>query len=120
MTLSIYPNNGASSCFSACLLVLALVTLQGLRRAIRSVSLWLLAFTSLTVLAIVISLSMQFFQSDCSQNRIRYLMPLWPLTALLAGAGILRLAQRNRQVVTGLLVLWLILGVRLGTRKRFS
>ena len=43
-------------------------------------------------------------------NRIRYLMPLWPLTALLVGAGLWRLASRYRRLVAVLLVLWLVLG----------
>ena len=46
-------------------------------------------------------------------------MPLWPLTALLAGAGLRHLARRHPQVVTGLLALWLILGVHLGTSSNF-
>ena len=43
-------------------------------------------------------------------NRIRYLMPLWPLTALLVGAGLWRLAQTSfrRLLLTVLLALWLI------------
>ena len=86
MAWSRHPRLSASSCFSPCLLVLALVTLQGLRRAIRISPLWLLAFTSLTVLAIVIAIN-EFFRVIV-ENRIRYLMPLWPLAALLAGAGL--------------------------------
>ena len=98
-------------------LVLALITLQGLRRAIRISPLWLLAFTSLTVLAIVIAINDYF--RVIVENRIRYLMPLWPLTALLAGAGLRQVAQRQRQVVIGLLALWLILGVHLSTSSNF-
>jgi len=44
-------------------------------------------------------------------NAIRYLMPLWPLTALLAGAGLWRLARWQRGVAIGLLALWLVTGV---------
>ena len=98
-------------------LVLALVTLQSLRRAIRISPFWLLAFTSLTVLAIVIAIN-EFFRVIV-ENRIRYLMPLWPLAALLAGAGLRRLARRHFQVVIGLLALWPILGVHLGTSSNF-
>ena len=115
-----YLSNGLvapSQQFSGLLLfallpVLALVVLLRLRGAIRFNSLWLLAFTSLTVLAVMIAIN-AFFRVMVA-NRIRYLMPLWPLTALLAGAGLRRLAQRQRQVVIGLLALWLILGVHLG------
>ncbi len=101
----------------ALLLVLALAILQGLRGAIRFNSLWLLAFTSLTVLAIMIAIN-AFFRVIVA-DRIRYLMPLWPLTALLAGAGLRQVARRHRQAVTGLLALWLILGVHLSTGSDF-
>ena len=37
-------------------------------------------------------------------------MPLWPLTALLVGAGLWRLAGRYQRLVAGLLALWLVLG----------
>ena len=44
-------------------------------------------------------------------NRIRYLMPLWPLTALLVGAGLWRLAIRQPYYgYNGMLALWLIYG----------
>ena len=42
--------------------------------------------------------------------RIRYLMPLWPLTALLVGGGLWRLAIRHRILATGMLAFWLIYG----------
>ena len=43
-------------------------------------------------------------------TRIRYIMPLWPLTALLAGASLWRLVTKHRILATGMLVLWLITG----------
>ena len=46
-------------------------------------------------------------------NRIRYIMPLWPMTALLVGAGLWRLANRHRILATGMLALWLISGAGL-------
>ena len=97
--------------------VLVIVALRRQRTEDRISAIWLLLFTSVTLLAMVIAINEVAWV--IVSNRIRYLMPLWPLTALMAGAGILRLAQRNRQVVTGLLVLWLILGVRLGTGSDF-
>ena len=72
---------------------------------------------SLTVLATVIAIN-EYLQVIV-ENRIRYLMPLWPLAALMAGAGLWRLARRFPQVVSGLLVLWLILGVHLSTGNDF-
>ena len=89
-------------------LVLALVTLVRLRGAIRISPLWLLAFTSMSVLALIIVIN-EFIQVIVA-NRIRYLMPLWPLTALLVGAGLWRLATRHRILAAGMLALWLIYG----------
>ncbi len=97
--------------------VLVIVALRRQRAEDRISAIWLLLFTSVTLLAMVIAINEVAWV--IVSNRIRYLMPLWPLTALMAGAGILRLAQRNRLVVTGLLMLWLILGVRLGTGSDF-
>ena len=42
--------------------------------------------------------------------RIRYFMPLWPMTALLVGAGLWRLAIKHRILATGMLAFWLISG----------
>ena len=89
-------------------LVLALVTLLRLRGAIRVSPLWLLAFTSMSVLAVMIVIN-EFIQVIVA-NRIRYLMPLWPLTALLVGAGLWRLVNRRSILATGMLALWLIYG----------
>ena len=97
--------------------VLVIVTLRRQRTEDRISAIWLLLFTSVTLLAVVIAINEVAWV--IVSNRIRYLMPLWPLTALMAGAGILRLARRNHQVVAGLLVLWLILGVRLTTGSDF-
>ena len=98
-------------------LMLALVTLQGLRGVVRLNSFRLVAWMSLAVLAVMIVINTLIQMIEVS--RIRYLMPLWPLTALLAGAGLRQVAQRQRQVVIGLLALWLILGVHLGTSSNF-
>ena len=43
-------------------------------------------------------------------NRIRYLMPFWPLAALLAGAAMALHLRRKRLAVTLVLVIWLCLG----------
>ena len=68
----------------------------------------LLVFSSVTMLALVIAINevMRVFADD----RIRYLMPLWPLTALLAGAGLWHLSRSSRRLVSVLLALWLALG----------
>ena len=87
-------------------LVLALVTLLRLRNVVRISPLWLLAFTALSGLAVMI-VTNEFIQVIVA-NRIRYLMPLWPLTALLVGAGLWRLVNRRRILATGIVALWLI------------
>ena len=87
---------------------LALVTLLHLRGVFRVSSLWLLGFTALSVLAVMIVIN-EFIQVIVA-NRIRYLMPLWPLTALLVGAGLWRLVNRRSILATGMLALWLIYG----------
>ena len=43
-------------------------------------------------------------------TRMRYLMPLWPVTALLVGAGLCRLFRSRRLLATALLALWVIQG----------
>ena len=78
---------------------------------------WLLVFTFAALLSLMILINE--VARVIVDDRIRYLMPLWPLTALMAGAGLQRLAQRFRQVVSGLLALWLILGVHLSTGSEF-
>ena len=89
-------------------LVLVIVFLRKLRRGKGFNSVWLLVFTSDTLLALVIVINEVF--RVIVDNRIRYLMPLWPLTALLVGAGLWRLAGRYQRLVAGLLALWLVLG----------
>ena len=89
-------------------LTLALVTLLHLRGVFRVSSLWLPGFTALSVLALMIAINALIQVLEV--NRIRYLMPLWPLTALLVGAGLWRLAIRHRIMASGMLALWLITG----------
>ena len=98
-------------------LLLVIITIRRLRRGKGLSALWLLVFTFATLFSLIIVINEML--SVIVDNRIRYLMPLWPLTALLAGAGLWRLARRFPQVVSGLLVLWLILGVHLSTGNDF-
>ena len=90
------------------LLMLILVTLLRLRGGYRFSASWLLVFTSAILLALMILINE--LARVMVDNRIRYLMPLWPLTALLAGAGLWRLARKRYRIVTALLALWLALG----------
>ena len=87
---------------------LVIVTLWRLRRGKGVSAIWLLFFTSAALLAIVIVINELF--KVIAANRIRYLMPLWPLTALLVGAGLWRLARSFHRLVFVLLALWLIFG----------
>ena len=102
------PRHSTHCCFISLPLTLALVTLLHLRGVFRVSSLWLLGFTALSVLAVMIVIN-EFIQVIVA-NRIRYLMPLWPLTALLVGAGLWRLVNRRSILATGMLALWLIYG----------
>ena len=87
---------------------LAFVTLLHLRDLIRVSSLWLPGFTALSVLALMIAINALIQVLEV--NRIRYLMPLWPLTALLVGGGLWRLVNRHRILAAGMLALWLTTG----------
>ena len=98
-------------------LALLLVVPLRLRGVIRINSLWLLAITSLGVLALMIAINE--IGQVIVDNRIRYLMPLWPLVALLVGAGLWHLASKHRRLVAALLALWLITGVWLTLATEF-
>ena len=100
-------------------LPLALLAAILLRRRAgnRSHAFWMLVITSATLLALVILINEIF--RVVVDNRIRYLMPLWPLTALLAGAALWRLAGRHRRIVAILLSLWLLAGAWLTSSTEF-
>lgn len=65
-----------------------------------------LAFVGLALLA-------NHLVPSIGRTRIRYFMPVWPLSALLVGAGLWRLLQQRRQLLTVLLLLWLVPGAYL-------
>ena len=89
-------------------LALAIVTLWRLRRGKGVNAIWLLVFTSAVMLALVIVINEVF--GFIGRNGIRFLMPLWPVAALLTAATLWRLARRYRRPVAILLALWLVLG----------
>ena len=97
--------------------VLVLISLFRLRDSIRISPLWLLAFTAMTALVVMIIINELI--RVIVVNRIRYLMPLWPLTALLAVAGLWRLASKHLRLVAVLLALWLVLGAWLTVATDF-
>ena len=90
------------------LLVLALTTLLRLRAGRKADAIWLVGFVAATTLLLLLIINE--IVGVVVDNRIRYLMPLWPLSALLAGAGLWRLAGRYRRMVTVLFAVWLALG----------
>ena len=55
-------------------------------------------------------LGVNIFIRFLEDTRIRYLMSLWPMTAMLAGAGLWRLASKYRLLTAVLLALWLVSG----------
>ncbi len=89
-------------------LALVAVYLHRLRKGHRNGATWLLVFTSCACLALIIAVNEVL--RVIVANRIRYLMPLWPLAALLTGAGLWRLARRNRHIAASLLILWVVIG----------
>ena len=70
-----------------------------------------LLFTSAALLAQALVVNNVF--KIMSTSRIQYLMPLWPLCAVLAGAALARPARRFLLPVTGLLALWFLSGAQL-------
>ena len=72
---------------------------------------WLLAFVSATLLLLYV-VSNEALRI-VSERRMRYLIALWPLLALLAGASLRQLAGAHRRLATAMLALWMIAGVTL-------
>ena len=98
-------------------LLLVAVTAWQLRSGDRSSANRYLALVAVALLVLLVALN-EAFELIVS-NRIRYLMPLWPLMALLAGAGLHRLARHRRRLVTVLVALWLIWGSALSLFSEF-
>ena len=70
-----------------------------------------LLFTSAALLAQAMVVNNVF--KIMSTSRVQYLMPLWPLCAVLAGAALARPARRILLPVIGLLALWFLSGAQL-------
>ena len=101
----------------ALLLVLMVAILLRKRAGIDARVVWLLVFASAALLTLIIVINELF--KLIVDNRIRYLMPLWPITALLVGAGLWRTAPKFRLLVSVLLALWLISGAWLTVATDF-
>ena len=92
-------------------LALLVATLWQLRARRPAGACWMLAFVSATLLLLLMAANEAL--RIVSERRMRYLITLWPLLALLTGVGLRQLAGAHRRLVAVLLVLWLILGVSL-------
>ena len=89
-------------------IALVIVAFQNLRRGKGRSAFRLLVFTFAALLSLIIVINEML--SVIVDNRIRYLMPLWPVMALLVGAGLWRLTRSFRRLAAVLLALWLISG----------
>ena len=72
---------------------------------------WLLAYVSATLLLLFLAANEAL--RVATERRMRYLIALWPLLALLAGLGLRLLAGAHRRLAAAMLALWLIPGVTL-------
>ena len=98
-------------------LALVLVTLRQLRARRRADAVWLLVFVCLALL-LLFTVANELF-SLITRSRLRYLIALWPLVALLAGAGLQQLTGNRPRLVTVLVALWLGVGVWLSLATNF-
>ncbi len=92
-------------------LALLVATLWQLRARRPVGARWLLAFVSATLLLLYVAFNEAL--RVVTERRMRYLIALWPLLALLAGTGLRQLADAHRRLAAALLAIWLILGVTL-------
>lgn len=101
-------------------LALLLAVLLRLRSRARASALWQLTFVSAALLLLVLAVNAMLRVMHVS--RMRYLMPLWPFTALLAAALLRRLTNKRGRLLAGLLALWFLVGacVHLGTGFRYE
>ena len=101
------------------LLPLGLVTatLLHLRARRKADAVWFLTFVTATLLLLFTATNEML--RVVTERRMRYLMALWPPMALLAGAGLHRLAGGQRRLAAALLAFWLILGTWLGLATNY-
>ena len=90
------------------LLAVPLLVLLRLRAGKADCAIWLLVFVAATQTTLLLAINEM--RRMIVDNRIRYFMPLWSMMALLAGAGLWRLARRRSRLVAALLAFWLVFG----------
>ena len=107
---------------STALAALALVTLLALaarhtmrRRVASSPAFLILAGTVFLTSVLLIN----EFLGILADTRVRYLMPLWPICAILAGAGLWRLYLKRRFLALALLALWVLQGTYVSNTTDF-
>ena len=101
------------------LLLLALMVAAGLRLRSdnRTTAGWFLVFVTGALLLLITALNEVL--RVIGTERLRYLIALWPLSALLVGAGLWQLAGKRPRLVAVLLALWLIFGAHTSMRPEF-
>ena len=119
LTNSIVPPTGAVGTALTVIIPAAFLYLAWRRRRSghRTDALWVLLFISLAFLLVAIGVNE--LVGTLIDDRIRYLMPLWPLVALAAGAGLWRLSGRWRLPAIVLLAAWSGLGAALSHSPDF-
>ena len=90
-------------------LALMVAVLLRLHKKQSSGAMWLLVFTSATLLVLMLSANEVIKVAE--EGRVRYLIALWPLTALLVSVSLLKLTRIHRLLVAGMIVCWLFAGV---------
>ena len=98
-------------------LALVIATLLHLRARRRADAVWFLIFVTATLLLLFTAANEML--RVVTERRMRYLMALWPPIALLAGAGLHKLAGGQRHLAAALLAFWLILGTWLGLATNY-
>ena len=119
LTNSLVPPTGAVGAALTVIIPAAFLYLAWRRRRSghRTDVLWALLFISLAFL--LVASVVNELVGTLIDDRIRYLMPLWPLAALLAGAGLGRPSGKCRLPVIALLVAWSGLGASLSHSADF-
>ncbi len=96
--------------------LLALATRHTLRRRVASPPAFLILAGTVLLTSVLL---INEFLGILADTRVRYLMPLWPICAILAGAGLWRLYLKRRILALGLLALWVLQGTYISNATDF-
>ncbi len=107
---------------STALAILVLITLSAMAAG-WNMRMWVASAPGFLILAgaalLASILLINEFLSILADTRVRYLMPLWPICALLTGAGLWRLFRSRRVLATILLAFWVLQGTYLAFATDF-